>query len=1035
MGCSPSTAAADVDHATKRPPETKQELAAKLQAQLRFGCKIRLRHQKTGSRLHSHPQNYPTGSKQQQVTCFAGMDSNDYWIVKPEFGKRPAVVQGQLVAHNSVIRLEHMNTKRNLHSHKVAAPVTSSHFEVSCYMTGEHGDANDNWCIELQDPARFKLVHVNTNHALRSHDTNYPFVPQQEVTGSSSVSLGCDDDDWWILEECVVPVVSLRYGCRIQLQHLKTGCRLHSHAIRYPAGSKQQQVTCYSGHDSNDDWVVKPAYGTPPSMLQGETVVHNAVLRLEHGNTKRNLHSHSVEAHVCPGHTEVSCFKAGEAGDANDNWRIEVDDAHRFKLIHEGSGRALHSHLRYYPFTAQQEVTGSRGRDDGEWWCLEQCSSPPPLDAVSAHEARVRRQAEEGRWAKEVTKWKEEMAQYCSQFEERVESLELRFTKLHRSAMAHRLPGAVQQLDMEQMQAKQAHIRKHGLLRKPDSTVAAEAAAARNREAEAMLKEGAAVSALLAAGPKAPPKLSWRSAGEESPALSELMARIGGLRQKSGFNSAYIIHVGSVDDETVREHWTRAYAPLPEYQRAADQICVEPEWMASTMLLRHLREATTLFGAELGRIRNDSSALDTVLVEAIRKAYKLRGDHAAKKQVDVLSGKTIYWMVKQVYKNLEEWKRPYFVHSLQVLVDLEEDEAAIVAKFAEVCDRALQCRQVQVKSFNVLVSHSYRLAMGVRHGKPVSDAGSGNLDTYQVALLRFYGVFEDFLDDHKEHAFNSSFMEPARFYFTQRGDVGNANNVDTHGSNYFLALLNAALGVHLPLLPAYWDTCRAGLGSFWEGLSDECWQHFAAHCGVGWGGLPALRRDGVKFLRKYAKPGQFPNGNSDVRSAKFFANEAIRPDGRREVREKLAVYLERFAYFFRRDFFVRRAFDVLYSEAKPEHAGFRKACETLYQQYRKEQDAAPEASFLEHCYVDDMYQHLDVRRVDRFLQWLGILKPTANTTLGPANDGAATVKWMDITCQACWPPSELLGAAIQDAVPARRGPGAKAYAGVALQGL
>ena len=33
------------------------------------------------------------------------------------------------------------------------------------------------------------------------------------------------------------------------------------------------------------------------------------------------------------------------------------------------------------------------------------------------------------------------------------------------------------------------------------------------------------------------------------------------------------------------------------------------------------------------------------------------------------------------------------------------DAAPIVAKLAEVCDRALHCRQVQVKSFNLVMSH------------------------------------------------------------------------------------------------------------------------------------------------------------------------------------------------------------------------------------------------------------------------------------------------------------------------------------------
>ena len=50
--------------------------------QLIFGSYVKLRHELTGHRLHSHGASYPEGSGQQQVTCFAGEDFNDWWLVK-----------------------------------------------------------------------------------------------------------------------------------------------------------------------------------------------------------------------------------------------------------------------------------------------------------------------------------------------------------------------------------------------------------------------------------------------------------------------------------------------------------------------------------------------------------------------------------------------------------------------------------------------------------------------------------------------------------------------------------------------------------------------------------------------------------------------------------------------------------------------------------------------------------------------------------------------------------------------------------------
>ena len=45
---------------------------------------------------------------------------------------------------------------------------------------------------------------------------------------------------------------------RMQMRAKKV-CRLHSHGINYPAGSTQQQVTCYDGENDDDYWIVKPA--------------------------------------------------------------------------------------------------------------------------------------------------------------------------------------------------------------------------------------------------------------------------------------------------------------------------------------------------------------------------------------------------------------------------------------------------------------------------------------------------------------------------------------------------------------------------------------------------------------------------------------------------------------------------------------------------------------------------------------------------------------------------------------------------------
>lgn len=175
---------------------------------LEYGARIKLQHVATAHRLHSHGSKYPTGSKQQQVTCFGGEDANDWWIVKPQHGKALAPLRGEAVADGAVIRLEHEATRRNLHSHNIEGHVAKQRqLEVTAYGANGEGDANDDWIVRLaQDgDGSIRLQHVSTSK-LKDHNGF-----------------------------------------------------LHSHGLRYPSwGHGQQEVTNFHGKDRNDLWRVRP---------------------------------------------------------------------------------------------------------------------------------------------------------------------------------------------------------------------------------------------------------------------------------------------------------------------------------------------------------------------------------------------------------------------------------------------------------------------------------------------------------------------------------------------------------------------------------------------------------------------------------------------------------------------------------------------------------------------------------------------------------------------------------------------------------
>ena len=84
-------------------------------------------------------------------------------------------------------------------------------------------------------------------------------------------------------------LIKIRYGSRIVVEHVNTQYRLHSHIQRYPnyyQSSGQQQLTCFSGSDDNDYWIVKPSHGDNNSLkLWQQEVKKGDVIQLQHYNT------------------------------------------------------------------------------------------------------------------------------------------------------------------------------------------------------------------------------------------------------------------------------------------------------------------------------------------------------------------------------------------------------------------------------------------------------------------------------------------------------------------------------------------------------------------------------------------------------------------------------------------------------------------------------------------------------------------------------------------------------------------------------
>ncbi|KAL9537073.1 hypothetical protein MBANPS3_012109 [Mucor bainieri] len=172
---------------------------------IRFGDHISLKHVTTGRFLSSKgDEHYETGSQQQKVFAFdQHLGDESTWIVLPprETDEEP----GYEVGFEDEIRLKHIPTRANLHSHEVESPASGQQ-EVSCFGNDDESDENDVWKVLQFD----------------EDDEQY--------------------DDFWRVNQPVI------------IRHVQTGKLLHSHDVVLAGG--ENEVSAYEGTDDNDKWAV-----------------------------------------------------------------------------------------------------------------------------------------------------------------------------------------------------------------------------------------------------------------------------------------------------------------------------------------------------------------------------------------------------------------------------------------------------------------------------------------------------------------------------------------------------------------------------------------------------------------------------------------------------------------------------------------------------------------------------------------------------------------------------------------------------------
>ncbi len=134
------------------------------------GSILRIQNVMTKFHLSSNRLTWATGSHLQIITSVKESDNNESLFIIKEGEGLAECETARPIFCDSIIRLEHVATGKNLHSHKFPSFVTDSQ-EACGFGDDGKGDLNDNFQIVCYN-SKEKVLKAKTNFLLRHVDTD-----------------------------------------------------------------------------------------------------------------------------------------------------------------------------------------------------------------------------------------------------------------------------------------------------------------------------------------------------------------------------------------------------------------------------------------------------------------------------------------------------------------------------------------------------------------------------------------------------------------------------------------------------------------------------------------------------------------------------------------------------------------------------------------------------------------------------------------------------------------------------------------------
>eukprot|EP00467_Chlorarachnion_reptans_P002206 CAMPEP_0114518172 /NCGR_PEP_ID=MMETSP0109-20121206/18296_1 /TAXON_ID=29199 /ORGANISM="Chlorarachnion reptans, Strain CCCM449" /LENGTH=550 /DNA_ID=CAMNT_0001698763 /DNA_START=39 /DNA_END=1688 /DNA_ORIENTATION=- len=444
----------------------------------------------------------------------------------------------------------------------------------------------------------------------------------------------------------------------------------------------------------------------------------------------------------------------------------------------------------------------------------------------------------------------------------------------------------------------------------------------------------------------------------------------------------------NTSEEVIRK-WATTSQIMAEYKRAYKQIIVADEWMVHTRLRRLMDDLAKYFKDDqsMSKKYRESKYYEEMLEKLIAHAFKCDKKDARKKS-DISGNGNIFNTLKALWSKLN-WRRPLLTLAVE-LYGKHGNPDSILAGFGTTVYLANNCITAKRIAFNFLLANAHRATMEFE-AKAAGDSGAAEKKkdpkdmNFEEAKEMIYEMIEVYLDQHKEYALKSSVLEPTKYIYQLRNQEHNKNSNDVHGYNYPAAMVLSCLHVQLPMIPMMGDTYSdQGFLDVWdvEG-SEEMWKLFKKpeNFGRAFTGMkkPLGKISFGKSMKSKPPSGHFKDLGK-VPTPKFIANVAVNPDTKYDnVRQHIGKkYISKFAYFFTKQFFLKKCFEVLNQEAIPEYIGFPQAFQKVFEEYKRLKKAQNEeikdATVNEWLY-DEYFIEIQIDRVWELFTFLNITKP------------------------------------------------------------